>query len=139
LCYNVGMTEKEKKHDEYIRHRDKYIKRAKLWRKNNIERARKTSNKLFSNWFKKLKDTRPDYYKYLCTKTYHRRKKAKGTYSFQEWNELLKKHNYSCVYCGSTNNISVDHIIPLSKGGTNYIDNIQPLCLPCNLKKGNKI
>ena len=32
---------------------------------------------------------------------------------------------------------SIDHVIPLSRGGTNDDDNIQLLCLPCNLKKGN--
>jgi len=35
--------------------------------------------------------------------------------------------------------LTVEHIIPLSKGGTNYIDNIVPACRFCNLSKNNRI
>ncbi|MCK0202563.1 HNH endonuclease, partial [Ornithobacterium rhinotracheale] len=44
-----------------------------------------------------------------------------------------------CVECGSHENLEFDHIIPISRGGANTIDNIQILCLKCNRKKGNKI
>jgi hypothetical protein len=55
-----------------------------------------------------------------------------------EWQDILRAHNYSCAICGSTEDISIDHIIPLSKGGTNTADNIQPLCRSCNSRKGNR-
>lgn len=44
-----------------------------------------------------------------------------------------------CVYCDSTENLQVDHIKPVSKGGKDNIENLQPLCKTCNVKKGNKI
>lgn len=44
-----------------------------------------------------------------------------------------------CVICLSDKRIEVDHITPLSKGGTNSIDNLQPLCKSCNSAKGNRI
>ena len=41
----------------------------------------------------------------------------------------------SCVYCGSTSQLTVDHVIPLCRGGTHGIENYQCLCWPCNRKK----
>lgn len=44
-----------------------------------------------------------------------------------------------CVYCGSTENIHLDHIIPFSKGGATCLENLQLLCEKCNKSKSNKI
>jgi len=44
-----------------------------------------------------------------------------------------------CVNCGSNQKLEYDHIIPLSKGGSNTARNIQLLCEECNRKKSNKI
>lgn len=44
-----------------------------------------------------------------------------------------------CVYCGSTENLHLDHIIPFSKGGDTSVENLQLLCQKCNLQKSNKI
>ncbi len=74
-----------------------------------------------------------------------------GKHTRNEWEQLKKKHNNKCLICGiSENDISIkwagtqftkltkDHIKPLSKGGTDNIDNIQPLCVSCNAKKRDK-
>lgn len=44
-----------------------------------------------------------------------------------------------CVYCGSKENLQLDHIIPFSKGGATTIENLQLLCQKCNLEKSNHI
>ena len=44
-----------------------------------------------------------------------------------------------CVYCGATENLHLDHIIPFSKGGDTSVENLQLLCQKCNLQKSNKI
>jgi 5-methylcytosine-specific restriction endonuclease McrA len=62
-----------------------------------------------------------------------------GTYTVSEWLDLCGKYNYKCLRCEKTGiKLTVDHVIPLSKGGKNSIDNIQPLCKPCNSSKGAK-
>ena len=43
-----------------------------------------------------------------------------------------------CAYCGSRENLTVDHIRPLIKGGTNAFWNLQTLCDECNVAKGDK-
>ena len=66
------------------------------------------------------------------------RKGAEGKHTAQEWRELCERYGNKCLCCGEEKPLSVDHVIPLSKGGTNYIDNIQPLCLTCNKRKNTK-
>lgn len=54
------------------------------------------------------------------------------------WIALCEKHAWACVRCGKgAEYICIDHIKPLGKGGTNTIDNVQPLCRSCNLGKGS--
>lgn len=43
----------------------------------------------------------------------------------------------NCLKCGSTDNLSIDHIVPISRGGSNYFSNLQVLCRSCNSGKGN--
>lgn len=47
------------------------------------------------------------------------------------------KHG-KCRYCGSVKDITKDHIIPKSRGGKNWISNMQPLCRYCNYLKSDK-
>lgn len=65
-----------------------------------------------------------------------------GSHTFGEWELLKKQYNYTCPSCGLTETkirLTEDHIIPLSKGGSDLIENIQPLCQSCNSKKHTKI
>lgn len=67
---------------------------------------------------------------------------AHGKHSFVEWTDLKKRLNYQCQICKRFEpeiKLTIDHIVPISRGGTNHIENIQPLCQSCNSKKGNKI
>lgn len=51
---------------------------------------------------------------------------------------LHSKTDSKCPYCPSTDNLSIDHILPLSRGGTHTEDNVELVCLPCNIRKGTK-
>jgi 5-methylcytosine-specific restriction endonuclease McrA len=52
--------------------------------------------------------------------------------------EIVKLKNSPCFACGSTGKKDIDHIIPLSRSGTNGIGNYMPLCDSCNASKYNK-
>lgn len=52
---------------------------------------------------------------------------------------VWRRDGGKCVYCGSTENLQLDHIIPFSKGGATTVENLQLLCQKCNLQKSNKI
>jgi len=52
--------------------------------------------------------------------------------------KILIKEESRCNYCLSDKNLTIDHIIPISKGGKNSLDNVQVLCSTCNIKKNNK-
>jgi 5-methylcytosine-specific restriction endonuclease McrA len=62
---------------------------------------------------------------------------AKGAFTADEWRALCAFYGHNCLRCGLRRPLSVDHIVPMSQGGSNNIDNIQPLCKPCNSAKGS--
>ena len=71
-----------------------------------------------------------------------RKIKAEGSHTFNEWENLKAQYNWTSPCCRKSEpdiKLTEDHIIPLSKGGSDNIENIQPLCRSCNSKKYNKI
>jgi len=51
--------------------------------------------------------------------------------------EIKKLYSSPCFYCNSFYRISIDHVIPLAKGGTHTIGNLVSCCGPCNASKKN--
>ena len=74
---------------------------------------------------------RPDPYK-------QRRGLSKG-----QWRRLreaiFERDGRKCSYCGATEDLAVDHVVPLSRGGTNDPGNLTPACKPCNSSKRDKL
>lgn len=50
---------------------------------------------------------------------------------------LIRRDGRACRYCGSGENLTIDHIVPKADGGTNDPRNLQLLCAPCNATKGS--
>ena len=71
----------------------------------------------------------------------NRRLSADGSHTKAEWETLKAQYNWTCPACGKREpeiKLTEDHIIPLSKGGSDNIENIQPLDRSCNSKKRTK-
>ena len=52
---------------------------------------------------------------------------------------VFARDDWTCQYCGARSNLTVDHVIPRSKGGASSWDNIVASCAPCNLRKGDAL
>ena len=66
-----------------------------------------------------------------------RKEKNKMSMSPKKRIAVYRRDNFKCVFCGATEDLTIDHKIPRSKGGTNAFDNLQTACVKCNTEKGN--
>lgn len=73
---------------------------------------------------------------------YARRKAAlvaDAPFTAEMWIALVERHKHRCHYCGRKRVLTLDHVIPVSKGGTHTEANIVPACRSCNSAKGDRI
>jgi 5-methylcytosine-specific restriction endonuclease McrA len=53
---------------------------------------------------------------------------------------LFARDNWRCVYCGSSGSrLTLDHVVPRSRGGDSVWENVVTSCAPCNLRKGDRL
>jgi predicted restriction endonuclease len=58
----------------------------------------------------------------------------------RKWRQSIKEHwDYECAYCGETENLTLDHITPRSKGGSDRVTNVLCACKECNISKGHQM
>lgn len=70
----------------------------------------------------------------------HKRRGMKSLFSPEQFNSLVSKFDSRCAYCDSPmDSPTIDHVIPISKGGTGHIFNILPSCISCNKRKAAKL
>lgn len=53
--------------------------------------------------------------------------------------EVYARDGHRCLLCGSPDDLTVDHDVPRTKGGTNDVENLRTLCKPCNSLKGDRL
>ncbi len=59
-----------------------------------------------------------------------------GSHTAADWNQLCARYDFRCVACGRSGvALERDHIVAVTKGGSDNIDNLQPLCGSCNRRK----
>ena len=112
------IAEYKRKH--YAMNAEKVKARVKQWAIDNRERAQQSWN--------------------AATRTYRAKLRANGgTHTAADVKDLLNLQRHRCACCGvKLSTYHVDHIVPLSRGGSNDKINLQILCAPCNLNKSAK-
>lgn len=63
---------------------------------------------------------------------------GRNGFSINSSRRIWDRDGWQCVTCGTSKDLTVDHIIPVSKGGTDDDDNLQTMCRSCNSRKGNR-
>lgn len=147
--YNRRWREEHPRyHSEYNRrwrkeHADEYKAYYEWYRENNADKVRE----IYRNWSeknpdygKKWREANPD----RCRERVRRRRarlKQAPTYLItqRDISRLLGRYKHSCAYCGSRlgDGYHIDHVFPVSMGGSNSIGNIVPACGSCNSSKSN--
>lgn len=139
-------------------HRPEQYAHTQAWRKRNLEKMREAGRRQYANnvehrravknaWRLEnpeaiktyLKRYRVQHLPKMAEKAhkYRARKRSNGVYQVSE-KELIKLYSSPCIACGTTERVTVDHIIPIARGGRHSIGNLQPLCLSCNSSKNAK-
>lgn len=120
-----------------IRYREnieRYKETYRAWRENNLERHRE----MCRTWAR----NNPEAMRAIVARRRAMLLSAEGRYTKHDIQQLKDQQKSICPSCGVDLRVSgfhVDHIHPLSKGGTNWPDNLQLLCPTCNRKKGSKL
>ena len=120
----------------FAKHYARYIEDQRQHRK---EKSQLSAFRAAASVRKKRWDiNNPDKVKEKRHKRRAREANAEGSFKMSDFRALCEKFDNTCLCCRQIKVLTVDHIKPLAKGGSNMIENLQPLCLECNLRKGTK-
>lgn len=112
----------EKERDSYAKNKEARLAYARKYREANIERARENALRGQKKRYRLMKAAREE-----------------GRVTKTQKFELVAAYGYKCMCCGATESITFDHIVPISKGGKDVIENIQLLCGSCNSSKASRV
>jgi 5-methylcytosine-specific restriction endonuclease McrA len=140
--------EKTRRKKRYEREREKAIEYSRNWVLNNKERARE----VYEVWYAKNRIEQIEKVKIWSVENkdksdankrrYRGRKvNAEGDHTPEDIEALLNWQNFLCAGCDvdlTTRAYHIDHIMPLSRGGSNWPWNLQILCPTCNISKSDK-
>lgn len=99
------------------------------WREENRERYAE----MLRDWAKRNPTLKSQH------RAHRRARKANGSISARDWTRLINRYGGRCFYCGSHEPMTIDHIIPLARGGRHTIGNVLPACKSCNCSKQERL
>ena len=140
---------KERRRLYCLKRRDLINERNRRWHKANPEKSKALARRKYANadreairerhrlWHK----NNPEKSRALSTRRRAAKLAAPGSHTGAETQAILIAQNHRCIYChADLRKVKrhLDHVIPLSRGGSNDKSNLQWLCQSCNVKKSNK-
>jgi hypothetical protein len=128
---------KERRKGYYLQNRDAVIEKSKQYYYSHYEQRRATIKVSSVRW----KRANPDAIRVLDSRRRARKIGNGGSHTVKQWLALKAQYDHRCLCCGKQEPnvvLTEDHVVPIAKGGTDNIDNIQPLCLSCNCSKQAK-
>ena len=136
--YREHHPEEVRDYTRQYNHSEQGKRRDKRYRERHPEKVKEIHRK---SWYKHHDQ------RIVAMRAYHARMRteqtgAGGAFTSVEWEALKAQYNYTCPACGRKEpeiSLTVDHKTPVTKAGTSNIENIQPLCLSCNSRKGTKV
>lgn len=115
---------------DYLINKDYYLSKSKKYYAENTNKSKlKTSNWKKNNPAKKT------------AQDFRRRTKFANVVqdlTNAQWKAIKEFYNNECAYCGQIKKLTMDHLIPVDKGGAHTANNIVPACQSCNSAKGNR-
>lgn len=123
--------------------REKYAAHMANWRAGNPEKHAAACQRWREKHYEAFRQYCAEYYRKNPEAVKSRnaqRRGAEGYYSRDDIIRIGEEQNGFCIYCDAdlTLGFEIDHKTPISRGGTNWPDNIQLLCSPCNNRKRAK-
>lgn len=122
----------------YQKHKEAILKRQKKNR--NTNRPVIHNKKYQSDYRKRWRKDNPEKHSLQQRLRQSRQRAAGGFVTLQEWFLLCFAVGFLCLCCKKVVGflkLTPDHVVPVSKGGSGWLWNIQPLCLTCNQCKGS--
>lgn len=109
--------------------KDQYRRMARRWKEANRERVRSSNAK-----YRATERGR-------STQAAHKhRRRGAGNITSASVRDVLREANGMCAWCSAVNvKITVDHVIPIARGGTNERGNLVGACLDCNVSRGKRL
>jgi len=100
-----------------IANRERYNANMRAWRANNKDKVAEQNRNIKAK----------------------RRNAERRVVTAKDWRRLVDRYRGCCAYCGDATKLTMEHVVPISRGGRHSIGNLLPVCMTCNTKKNRRL